>query len=379
LGDLESESEILQIEGKTKMTASRGFFILGCATLAMFAGAFCSPRSDAQDSGPKYEVDASWPKPLPERWVLGPVGAVCVDARDHVFILNRQGVLDVDLDAGQKAPPVIEFDNAGNVVNSWGQDAFDKDLVTNFHACHFDEDNNVWVLSTDSGITRKFSHDGSKLLLQIGKNDVVDSSDGTLKGKPLNSNTAQFFSAADINVDRKNGDIYVDDGDGAGNRRIAVMDRTGQFLRQWQPEDTKTIHCMALAYDGLMYLCNRAEGRLQVYDQMGNFKKNIEIPWKAYTPVAPGDEKRKSGGSGAAVAIALSRDANQRLMYVINQNDSEIEILDRQSGKVVSSFGRSGHFPGDFDQPLSIAVDSKGSVYVTENRGKRVQKFKIVN
>jgi hypothetical protein len=328
--------------------------------------------------GPRYEVDTSWPMPLPERWVLGPAGAVCVDAQDHVLLLNRQEVLDVDLDAGTKAPPIIEFDQAGRVVHSWGEGVFPAPFVNTFHSCHFDQDNNVWILANDTGMVRKYSHDDSKLLLQIGKDDVVDSSDGTLKGKPLNSNTALFFSPADISVDRQNGDIYVDDGDGPGNHRIAVMDRSGKFLRQWTPEGVQSIHCMALANDGLIYVCNRVAGRLQVYDKMGSFKKNIEVPWKAYTPVAAGDTKRKSGAAGGAVSIALSRDASQKWIYLINQNSSQIEVIDRQTGKIVSSFGRSGHFPGYFDQPLNVAVDSKYNVFVTENRGKRVQKFKLV-
>jgi DNA-binding beta-propeller fold protein YncE len=79
------------------------------------------------------------------------------------------------------------------------------------------------------------------------------------------------------------------------------------------------------------------------------------------------------------VALDLSRDSNQKLIYVINQNNSQIEIIDRQTGKILSSFGRGvGHFPGQFDQPHGIAVDSRGNVYVAENRGKRIQKFKIV-
>lgn len=357
------------------MRNRRGFIISGSILLAIAIGVLYPTPLQAQAAGPRYQVDVSWPKPLPERWVLGPAGAVCVDSQDHVLLLNRQEVLDVDLDAGEKAPPVIEFDPAGNVVNTWKDDVFDKTLVSNFHACHFDADNNVWILGTDSGMARKYSHDGNKLLLQIGKSDVVDSSDGTLKGKPLNSNNALFFSPADVNVDRQSGEVYVDDGDGAGNRRIAVMDRDGNFERQWQPEIATSIHCMALANDGLVYLCNRSANRLQVYDRMGNFKDNIDIPWKAYTPVAAGDEKRKTGTAGSAVSISLSRDANQKWIYIINQNNSEIDVLDRQSGKVISSFGRSGHFPGEFDQPLSIAVDSKDNVYVTENRGKRVQKF----
>ena len=264
------------------MKNKRGPVVVMCAITAVAGGNLCAPRLQAQSAAPKYEVDSSWPKPLPGRWVLGAAGAVCVDAQDHVLLLNRQEVLDVDLDAGQKAPPVIEFDAAGNVVNTWKDEVFEKPLIDSFHACHFDADNNVWIVSTQSGMARKYSHDGSKLLLQVGKNDVVDSSDGTVKGKPLNSNAAQFFAPADVNVDRQSADIYVDDGDGAGNRRIAVMDRTGKFVRQFQPDIAGSIHCMALASDGLVYLCNRAANRLQVYDRMGNFKKNIEIPEGIY-------------------------------------------------------------------------------------------------
>ena len=153
------------------------------------------------------------------------------------------------------------------------------------------------------------------------------------------------------------------------------MDRAGNFLRQWLQEDMTMVHCMSIANDGQVYVCNRQGSRIQVYDKMGNFKKNIEVPWKPYT--ASSDGKAKESG-GSAVALDFSPDSGQRLIYLINQNNSEIEIIDRQSGKIVSSFGRPGHFPGEFDQAHGIAVDSKGNVYIAENRGKRVQKFKIV-
>jgi NHL repeat len=344
-----------------------------CAVLAVVAGILGPSVSRAQNGAPKYEVDLSWPKPLPGRWVLGGLGGVCVDRQDHVFILNRQDVLDVDLNAGQMAPLIIEIDPQGNVVNSWGDP---KLLETRLHSCHFDKDNNIWIGSAPSGMVQKYSHDGSKLLLQIGKKGVFDSSDSTVKGKPLNSNAAQFFMPSSIFVDRQNGDVYVSDGEGAGgNRRIAVMDRDGKFLRQWQPEGMETVHCMTAANDGLVYVCNRQQSRIQVYDKMGNFKKNIEVPWKPYT--TPPDGKRTETG-GSAVSLDFSPDSNQRLIYLINQNNSQIEIIDRQSGKILSSFGRAGHFPGEFDQPHGIAVDSKGNVYVAENRGKKIQKFRIV-
>jgi sugar lactone lactonase YvrE len=327
-----------------------------CAALTMVVGAGIHTSLRAQGAAPRYEIDMTWPKPLPNSWVLGGLGGTCVDARDHLFILNRQDVLEGELNAGNLAPPIIEVDPAGNVVNSWG----DANLLdSRLHSCHVDKDGNIWIASAPSGMVQKYTRDGSKLLLQLGKKGVFDSSDGTVKGTPLNSNAAQFFMPSSIYVDPQNGDVYVSDGESrGGNKRIAVMDRDGKFLRQWQPEGMETVHCMTMAKDG-----------------QGSLKKTIEVPW---TPVtAPAGGKPKQSG-GATVAIDFSRDGEQRLMFVVNQNNSQIEVLDRETGKKLSSFGRVGRYPGQFDQAHGIAVDSKSNVYIAENRGRKIQRFKPV-
>ena len=346
----------------------------GILTLAIGAGIIYVTAARAQSGAPRYEADVSWPKPMPDRWVLGGLGGVCVDAQDHVFILNRQDVIEGDLNGGKLAPPIIEFDPAGNVVNSWGDP---KLLDPRLHSCRTDKDNNIWIASAPSGMIQKYSHDGSKMLLQIGKKGTVDSSDGTIKGKPLNSEAAIFFMPSSIFVDPQNGDVYVSDGEGRdSNRRVAVMDRTGKFLRQWLPEGMATVHCLSMANDGLVYVCNREGSRIQIYDKMGNFKKNIEVPW---TPVTPPKDGKLTQNGGSAVALNFSHDPNQRLIFLINQNNAQVEIIDRQSGKILSSFGRPGSFPGQFNQAHGIAVDSKDNVYIAENRGRRVHKFRVVN
>ena len=322
-----------------------------------------SSQAQAQAGAPKYEVDAAWPKPLPARWVLGGLGGVCVDNHDHVLILHRQDVPDEDLKGGLLAPAIIEMDPAGNVVNSWGDP---KLLDPRLHSCFFDKDDNVWIASAPSGMIQKYTHDGSKLLFQIGEKNVFDSSDGTAKGKALNSDAARFFGPASIYVDPANGDVYLADGENANwNRRVAVIGRDGKFLRQWQPEGTASVHCLAGASDGTIYVCSRQAGRVQVYDKQGRLLKNIDVT-------------RTPSGTDAT-AIGFSSDRDQKLLYVLNQATSQIEIIDRRSGKILSSFGGGvGHEPGQFEQPHGLAVDSKGNVYIAENRGKRIQKFKIV-
>src|SRR6202047_2823933 len=87
-------------------------------TLTIMLAIFCALRLNAQGNPPKYEVDPSWPKPLPNMWVTGSVGGVCTDAQDHVFIVNRRNLTDNELDAGRQAPPVIGFDSQGKVFTS---------------------------------------------------------------------------------------------------------------------------------------------------------------------------------------------------------------------------------------------------------------------
>src|ERR1700674_1321726 len=151
-----------QTDMKTHLSVRIGAF----SALAMAAVILGPSSSQAQSGAPRYEADVSWPKPLPNKWVLGGLGGLCVDAQDHVLILNRQDVIEGDLNAGTLAPPMIEFDPAGNVVNSWGDS---KLLDPRLHSCHFDKDGNVWVAAAPSGMIQKYTHDGKKLLLQIGK------------------------------------------------------------------------------------------------------------------------------------------------------------------------------------------------------------------
>jgi DNA-binding beta-propeller fold protein YncE len=392
--------------------------IAGTCVAWVIAAAMSHPSPVQAQSGapkfsgvPKYEVDSLWAK-LPDNWVVGPLGGACIDARDHVFVLHRQeGLTEAMVTVRDrfegakngaqsriKAPPVMEFDPQGNLVNSWG----DAKVLGNYlHDCEVDKDGNVWIAAARSGFVQKYSHDG-KLLLQIGKSGVFDSSDGTAKGKPLNSDAAQFFGPSAVDVDPQNGDVYVADGHGGGNTRIAVLDKNGTFLRQFRLHHTeaeKNIevlpHCMRLSNDGLVYVCDRQANRLQAFDKMGNFKRNIDIPWKNYTAenedlrkychtawrtFPPCTLVQKIGRGTSAVSVEFSRDPDQRLIYVVNQNQREVDILDRATGEVVSTIGHGAglFFEGQLFDAIRAAVDSKGNVYVAEDEGRRLQRFKVV-
>jgi DNA-binding beta-propeller fold protein YncE len=345
---------------------------------------YSASSSSAQTGIPKFEVDASWPKPLPDFWVTGGIGGVCVDSEDHIFVLNRGDLTSNELDAGQQAPPVLEFDSKGSLLHSFG-DA--KVVPLDLHGCTVDYQNNIWMAGARDGIVQKYSHDG-KLLLQIGTRGVVDSSDGTQRGKPLNASHTGFFESAGVVVDPQNGNVYVADGEGhGGNHRIAVFDSQGGYLRQWElyrdpaevgEEYTPVVHCIAMSKDGQIYVCDRKARRIQVFDKQGNFKRNIDVKFQQRSAY-PIDAEHKPGLFGSAVWVGFSPDPKQKFLYVTNQDDEQIEIIDRASGQQLSSFGRAGHQAGEFTYVHFLAVDSKNNIYVGEISGKRIQKFRVDN
>jgi DNA-binding beta-propeller fold protein YncE len=329
-------------------------------------------------SGPQFEVDPSWPKQLPERWVTGELGGVCVDATDHVFVLSRANLYEGISQIAQAAPAVMEFDQTGNVVNSWG----DRQVMAEqLHSCSFDPQGNIWIAGNGDGFIQKYSRDG-QLLLQIGVKGKVDSADGKLKSQFLNASQVSFYNPTQVAVDPGNGDLFVSDG--YGNKRVAVFDKTGKFLRQWGRQGTTAeaaagvggafvniVHCVVLGNDGLVYVCDRNGDRIQVFDKTGAFKRNIPTPVLFRAPYT---------GNGGAGALAFSRDADQKYMYIGDFSDKLIRVFDRVSGKELSQFGRPGsHQLGGIASPHAIAVDSRGNLYVAESLdGRRVQRFKPV-
>lgn len=340
---------------------------------------------DQAVQAPSFEVDPFWPKPLPNHWLLGSVIGVGVDNRDHVFIIHRQESLNARTEVGAAqnpptgecclpAPPVLEFDPEGNLVNAWGGKGAGYDWPESNHGISIDHMDNVWIGGNgrnDSHIL-KFSRAG-KLLLQIGT-----------PNQNTNSKASDHFGrVAKISFDTNNNEAYV--ADGYGNKRVAVIDmNTGEVKRYWgaygnPPDDTNLgpydpdappaqqfrnpVHCAEPTLDGHVYVCDRQNNRIQVFRDNGSFVKEVRI--------AP-----RTLGDGAVWDIAFSRDPQQRYLYLADGKNMKVYIIDRASLEVLTSFGDGGRQPGQFFGVHSIATDSKGNIYTTETyEGKRIQKF----
>jgi DNA-binding beta-propeller fold protein YncE len=336
---------------------------------------------------PRFEVDPLWPKPLPNHWVLGETIGVSVDAQGHIWILHRPTSLEAnELHATNNppmalccapAPPVLEFDQAGNLVRHWGGPGAGYDWPQRNHGITVDYKGNVWIGGNDQGVPShdhmllKFTREG-KFLMQIGK---PSQSKGSNDVENLRLPAKTF-------VDPKTNELYV--ADGYGNHRVIVFDAdTGKYKRHWgayghKPDDTilpykpsdpppqqfrNPVHCVALSNDDLLYVCDRGNDRIQVFKPDGTFLKEVFI-------------EKETLGSGSVFDIAFSQDRQQKYMYVADGENQQVHILDRQSLEVLTSFGDGGRQPGQFYGVHSIATDSQGNIYTTETyRGQRVQKF----
>ena len=341
---------------------------------------------------PRFEVDPFWPKPLPNHWVTGSTIGVSVDAQDRVWTIHRPNTVEdnfkaADLKLGEcckVAPPVLVYDQAGNMVKSWGGPGAGYDWPDSNHGITVDHKGNVWLAGNGTNDTQvlKFTNDG-KFLMQLGKHGVHHGS----------NDIENFWQPTKIFDDPTANEVYISDG--YGNRRVIVFDEdTGKYKRHWgaygnKPTDDKvppydpaanedapgaprtgapsknfsTSHCVIVAKDGLVYVCDRVNDRIQVFHKDGTFVKEAFI-------------EPKTLRSGSVWDLEFSRDPQQTYIYAANGVNEKINILLRSTLQVLTSFGDGGRAPGQFFGCHNLATDSKGNLYVTETyTGARVQRF----
>ncbi len=389
------------------MKLNRNLYIGGTFVALLFALGVGSILVENQASAevvqgveaPMFEVDPFWPKPLPNHWILGSTIGVSVDSRDHVWIIHRQTTFAARTEIGAAADPplseccipapnVLEFDPEGNLVGHWGGPGEGFEWPGSNHGITIDHKDNVWIGGNgqpDAQIL-KFSRDG-KFLMQIGKSGVHADGEPGPNGRQRftadSNDTENFGRVAKIFVDPEMNEVYL--ADGYLNKRVAVLDGdTGEFKRYWgaygnKPDDGPLgryspeappakqfrgpVHCAELSTDGLLYVCDRASDRIQVFQRDGTYVQEAFI--------AP-----KTLSQGSTWDIAFSKDADQKYMYLADGQNMKVYIILRETMEVLTSFGDGGRQPGQFFAVHSIATDSKGNIYTTETyEGKRVQKF----
>jgi DNA-binding beta-propeller fold protein YncE len=339
----------------------------------------------ASNDVPVFEVDPSWPKELPNDWIIGLTTGIYVDSRDHIWVTNNPlGLAKTEIgsttnppeaDCCVPAPPVLEFDRAGTLVNSWGPP---EGLVAPkiAHGIFVDHTDHVWIGQTGGFHLMKFTRDG-KLVMTIG--------DPKATATGGSNDTTRLGGPAGLFVDPKTNELYVSDG--YINSRVIVFDATtGAYKRHWgaygePPTDVKlppynpdapkpdrqfrNAHHLLLSKDGLVYVADRGNDRIQVFRSNGQF-----VMEKAVRPRTLRD--------GSAFTIGLSVDPQQQYLYLGDGNNNKIWILRRKDLEVVGSFGRAGRQVGQFTRIHNLAVDSQGNIYTTEAAdGRRIQKFAL--
>ena len=341
-------------------------------------------RIEGAPEGPRFQADAFWIKPLPNKWIIGQVAGIAIDKNDHLWIVHRPKSLSVDelgLETGNAkcciaAPPVIEFDANGYLIQAWGGPGQGYDWFENEHGIYVAPNGDVWLAGngkSDRQLLKFTSH--GKFLLQIGSPGVdQNSNDPKNLGRP-----------AHMDLDVAANELFV--ADGYQNRRVIVFDATsGSYKRHWgayggRPVDGSfdrfdskaaqfgnPVHCARILKNGYLAVCDRGQNRIQIFSKDGKFVRQLEI-----------DVETKDNKTGWGSVYDVVEDSLARYFYVADGTNNEIKIVDQQTEKTIGVIGRSGRNAGDFHVLHNIAIDSNGNLYTSEvDNGKRVQKFERI-
>ena len=388
-------------------TAGRGLTRRDFALVSLVVGAGIGQRVFGQAASasaakravgiPKFQVDATWPR-MPNNWVFGAVTSVRVDERDHVWILQRPRSVPPDLQA-RAAPPVVEFDAEGRFVQAWGGPGDGYEWPDNEHGIYVDYKDRVWITGNNPFAQVKVTQRSDDMLLQFTPEGKFIQQFGHRDQSRGNSDTRNLKGPADVFVYRKTNEAFV--ADGYSNRRVIVLDAdTGAFKRMWGafgnapidvnpapapaaggggasaapappprvtdgpgPQQFGIVHGIKVSNDGLVYVGDRGNSRIQVFTLDGKY-------------VTQGFVDRTAPRALTAAGLAFSPDAAQQFIYAADQGNGHVHILNRQTLEALGHFGDAGKGPGDFNGLHALAADSKGNIYTAEViSGSRAQRF----
>jgi len=378
----------------SRITTALGLALTVGAALAVAAAvAAQGPQSEAAPiAAPTFEVDASWPRPLPNGWVMGVPSWVAVDRRDHVWVLHRPRTVPPG-DLSRAAPPVLELDTHGTLVQAWGGPSDRYDWPDIEHGIFVDHRDHVWIGGINPIAGAPGSQRSDDMLLEFTRTGQLVRQIGGRDRSGGNADTRNLKRPADVFVHPKSGELFV--ADGYGNTRVLVLEaKTGRFKRMWGafgrvpldapplgpgerrpfpplttegpgPDQFDVVHALSVSRDGLVYVADRQHRRIQVFTLDGRYQTQVFI--NRHTTAA-----RTGGG------FAFSPDADQRLLYVADFDNGQIVMLDRRLLRVVGTFGSRGARPGEFQSLHNLASDSTGTLYTAEVApGARLQKLRV--
>jgi DNA-binding beta-propeller fold protein YncE len=349
---------------------------LGATVFALLAGltAFAQPAVPqiAFDSPPDVLK-------MPKDLYLGEASGVAVNSKGHIFVFSRGNTNGPAYAAA--AAQLLEFDANGKFIREIGKNLYAWSFA---HAVRIDKDDNIWATDKGSDLVVKFSPEGRVLMILGRKQEASDEDTAPLKHPkpPLPAEDGRFRQVTDVTWDPE-GNIFISDG--YINSRVAKVDKNGNWVKSWgargdKPGEFNTPHSIAADAKGNIYVADRFNRRIQVFDNEGNFLRamTIDVPFDhAVKPVIGNalDPDATSGtfSPGAPWAICITPGPNQ-VLYSADAYPGRIYKLSLD-GKVLGVIGGPGRQLKQFGWVHEIACPSENVLYVAELLNWRVQKL----
>ena len=384
---------------RRRLLAGAGLMLLSMSAACSRTGTNAEVnRAEEPGEVPSFEVVPDWPR-LPNNWVMGDPSSIAVDRHQNVWVLHRPRTIPAEKKE-HAAPPVLEFDKAGNFVRGWGGPSDKYEWPDTEHGIYVDHKDQVWIGGNNPVAQLRLTDRADDMLLKFTSEGVLVAQFGKRNQSKGNADTVNLHMPADVQVVASTNEAVV--ADGYGNRRIIVLDAdTGAFKRMWGafsnppldppaapaapsasggapppatqppprdfegpgPSQWGIVHAVRVSNDGLVYVADRSNSRVQVFSLDGEYQAQVFI-------------NRQDANPATACGLALSSDPQQQFLYVSDFGNGHVWIVNRKTLAVIGYFGEKGPEPGNFRNAHHMATDADGNLYTAEvNPGSRVQKF----